>query len=292
MQALRLSLTLAALTSAAAACTPSVQIAQETEGGTLGAEAGSVGHDSGNQGDTASSGCAGEAPECFGTNSEDCCGDRIADAVCMSGQWMCGDAVAPGCRGKCDMAPDSGPPDSGSPDVGGGNAKACDEDPITLDPPGAVLDVHGTQTFMAIGGSGTERVWSISPNLSGGTVDASGLYTAGSTNNVTDVVEVVDSLGCHVTVTVFVGAINAAESPATGGQPKFACGNKSTECESATEYCYIIGQGDDGTFPMCKTYPSTCASAPTCSCLTAGMNGTCQDENGDFNVAEFAEAGD
>jgi hypothetical protein len=76
--------------------------------------------------------------------------------------------------------------------------------PILLTPQSAVVAPLGTQTFVAAGGYGT-YIFSISSNLSGGSINAStGLYTAGSTPNVTDTVEVIDGQGNIRTVSVSV----------------------------------------------------------------------------------------
>jgi hypothetical protein len=62
-----------------------------------------------------------------------------------------------------------------------------------------------SQTFTASGGSGTGYTWSLSTNASGGSINpATGVYTAGPTGKVTDVVRVQDSLGSSATATVTV----------------------------------------------------------------------------------------
>ena len=67
-------------------------------------------------------------------------------------------------------------------------------------PPRSTLD------FTATGGSGTGYSWSLTTNNSGGTIDSStGVYTAGATPSVTDVITLTDSLGNVATQTVPVG---------------------------------------------------------------------------------------
>jgi hypothetical protein len=47
-----------------------------------------------------SSGCTGQAPNCFGNNQQQCCGqDPAGPATCVGSNWMCGAAGAPGCNG-------------------------------------------------------------------------------------------------------------------------------------------------------------------------------------------------
>jgi len=60
----------------------------------------------------------------------------------------------------------------------------------------ATVPASTSAAFTASGGSGTGYTWSLSTNASGGSIDGtSGLYTAGATPNVTDIVSVQDSLG-------------------------------------------------------------------------------------------------
>ncbi len=72
----------------------------------------------------------------------------------------------------------------------------------------------GKASFTATGGAGAEKgyTWSISTNLSGGTIDDKGNYLSGATGNVKDVVQVVDAVGNVATVTVEVAPLPAAAS--------------------------------------------------------------------------------
>ena len=63
----------------------------------------------------------------------------------------------------------------------------------------------GTITFTASGGSGTGYVWKVAKSNSGGTIDATGHYTAGDKKEVTDEVTVTDSVNNATTVDVPVG---------------------------------------------------------------------------------------
>jgi MYXO-CTERM domain-containing protein len=65
----------------------------------------------------------------------------------------------------------------------------------------------GAIAFSAVGGAGAGYTWSIAPNASGASIDAStGAYRAGATTDVTDVVLVVDPLGNTASAKVTVGA--------------------------------------------------------------------------------------
>ncbi len=77
---------------------------------------------------------------------------------------------------------------------------------VSIAPAGAALAPLGTASFNASGGSGAGYVWSINPNNSGGTIGATGAYTAGLTGSVTDTVMVIDSLGNVQTAPVTVSA--------------------------------------------------------------------------------------
>ncbi len=77
--------------------------------------------------------------------------------------------------------------------------------PVVITPATARVPHNKSRTFTASGGSGTGYAWSLSTNASGGSINpATGVYTAGATRNVTDVVRVQDSLGNSATATVTV----------------------------------------------------------------------------------------
>ena len=75
--------------------------------------------------------------------------------------------------------------------------------PMIMAPPSATVVALATQQFSAVGGYGA-YTWSMQSNPSGGSVNSSGLYTAGSTFSVTDVVEATDKLGNTVTASISV----------------------------------------------------------------------------------------
>lgn len=63
--------------------------------------------DSGEAGDAAAAGCGGAAPNCFGNDTQMCCGqDPSGPASCVSGAWRCGTSPAPGCNGTSCLARD------------------------------------------------------------------------------------------------------------------------------------------------------------------------------------------
>lgn len=75
--------------------------------------------------------------------------------------------------------------------------------PIVVTPTSASV-VHAlTQQFTALGGYGV-IAWTVSTNLSGGSINSSGLYTAGATPNVTDVISATDKLGNVTTASITV----------------------------------------------------------------------------------------
>ena len=79
---------------------------------------------------------------------------------------------------------------------------------------------QGSITFTASGGSGTGYVWSLSRNASGGTISAEGVYTAGTTDSSTDVVQVVDSLGNSATRSLTITAGVSVSSGSAAVAPK------------------------------------------------------------------------
>src|SRR6185369_12446699 len=76
---------------------------------------------------------------------------------------------------------------------------------LTIVPEIAQRTPQQSTQFTARGGSGTGYIFALSTNASHATIDDSGLYTAGPTGNVNDVVTVTDSLGNTATAQVTVG---------------------------------------------------------------------------------------
>lgn len=75
--------------------------------------------------------------------------------------------------------------------------------PIIFLPATATVISGQTLQYTTQGGYGT-YTYAITANNSGGSINSSGLYTAGGTTGVTDVIQVVDALGNFTTVTVSV----------------------------------------------------------------------------------------
>ncbi len=103
--------------------------------------------------------------------------------------------------------------------------------PLTISPEPAEVAPGGSLTFTASGGSGTGYTWSLASNPSGGSITPDGVYTAGSTGSVTDVVNVADSIGGTATrdVTVPAGESDSGSGSwlpgcgtGTGGMPALA----------------------------------------------------------------------
>ncbi len=88
---------------------------------------------------------------------------------------------------------------------------------VAIAPATLSLAPRATQSLTASGGSGTGYTWSMATNNSGGTIDAStGLYTAGTTGHVADLVRVLDSLGNTATLSVSITAGPATHVTVTG----------------------------------------------------------------------------
>ena len=77
---------------------------------------------------------------------------------------------------------------------------------VSILPASAIAPPGGRVAFTASGGTGTGFAWALAANRSGGSIDATGLYLAGPIGGVTDVVQVVDSLGNSTTASVVVAA--------------------------------------------------------------------------------------
>ena len=97
--------------------------------------------------------------------------------------------------------------------------------PITISPDPAEVAPGGSLTFTASGGSGTGYAWSLASSPSGGSIIADdGVYTAGSTGSVTDVVNVTDSVGGTATRDV---KVPAGQSDSGSGSWLPGCGTGS-----------------------------------------------------------------
>ena len=97
---------------------------------------------------------------------------------------------------------------------------------VTVTPSTASVAPRGTETFSVSGGSGTNYTWSLTANLSGGMISATGAYVAGGTAGLTDVVTVADALGNRGTASIGVsGGVSITPASAqvlTGGKISFA----------------------------------------------------------------------
>ncbi len=102
---------------------------------------------------------------------------------------------------------------------------------VAVYPPQTSAAPGGAVHFTAHGGSGSGFAWSLATNASGGTIDAgTGSYRAGSTADVTDVVQVTDSLGNAADASIRV----AAPAPrSTGGSASGGCGTAGGSDASA-----------------------------------------------------------
>jgi MYXO-CTERM domain-containing protein len=77
---------------------------------------------------------------------------------------------------------------------------------VTITPASTSVAPGASAIFNAAGGSGKGYVWSLTTNASGGNISPLGVYTAGAAPNVSDTIQLVDSLGNSATASVSVGA--------------------------------------------------------------------------------------
>jgi len=80
---------------------------------------------------------------------------------------------------------------------------------IVVTPSNATVNPRGQVQFTVSGGA-APYTFAITTNASGGTITSSGLYTAGSTGGVTDVVTVTDANGATANATVVVNSVVSA----------------------------------------------------------------------------------
>lgn len=106
---------------------------------------------------------------------------------------------------------------------------------LSIAPASQTVAPGETFAFSGSGGSGKGYVWSLDPSDSGGSLDAAGAYTAGTTVGVTDTVRLTDSWGNVATGTVAVAnaIADAGTAPATAGDSS-GCGCRSAGVPAGT----------------------------------------------------------
>ncbi len=101
---------------------------------------------------------------------------------------------------------------------------------VTITPSAPTVFIGADRQFTASGGTDTGFTWSITVNNSGGSINpTTGLYTAGTTPDVTDTIQVVDSLGNIDTATAttsnLIAVWDVILSPDTQGNLRFTMVN-------------------------------------------------------------------
>ena len=124
--------------------------------------------------------------------------------------------------------------------------------PLALLPLTATVTPLGSRTFIASGDPAASYTFAVSTNLSGGNITAGGVYTAGPTGGVMDVVRVTDSLSrtAMATVTVSAGlAVNpsAPTVPPRGAQLFTTTGGSGTGVTYALTTNHSGGTIDSAT---------------------------------------------
>ena len=137
---------------------------------------------------------------------------------------------------------------------------------ITITPAALLAPPHGTLTLVATGGSGAGYHFALTSNVSGGTLDAtSGHYTAGSTTDVIDAVQVTDTLGNTASATIAVGGALTVNPSSPTVAPR----------DSLT-FTAAGGNGSGFNFAL-ATNASGGTIDPTSGRYTAGALGNVQD---------------
>jgi len=137
---------------------------------------------------------------------------------------------------------------------------------ITITPAALLAPPHGTLTLVATGGSGAGYHFALTSNVSGGTLDAtSGHYTAGSTTDVVDAVQVTDALGNTANATIAVGGALTVNPSSPTVAPR----------DSMT-FTAAGGNGSGFNFAL-ATNASGGTIDPTSGRYTAGALGNVQD---------------
>jgi hypothetical protein len=116
---------------------------------------------------------------------------------------------------------------------------------VTLAPAAPSTPPGGPVMLAASGGSGTGYVYSVTTNLSGATIDASGAYVAGTTGTVVDVVTATDSLGNTATSSITVGPAVTLLASAPRTAPRGTL-TLTASGGSGTGYVYSLGTNASG----------------------------------------------
>ncbi len=119
---------------------------------------------------------------------------------------------------------------------------------LAITPSSVTVAPGASQTFTASGGSGTGYTWDLSTNNSRGAVTPAGVYTAGATGGVTDVVRVTDSTGgtATATVTVSVATVALAVSPSSVTVAPGASQTFTASGGSGTGYTWDLSTNNSG----------------------------------------------
>jgi uncharacterized repeat protein (TIGR01451 family) len=133
---------------------------------------------------------------------------------------------------------------------------------ISLSPAAPSASPRGAVTFTAAGGSGTGYVYAITSNPSGGTIDSTGHYTAGTAGGVTDVVTVTDSLGNTASRSVTVGAAVSLVGSGTTTPPRGAL-TFTASGGSATGFTYALSANASGGTINSSTGAYTAGATPS-----------------------------
>ena len=136
---------------------------------------------------------------------------------------------------------------------------------LTLIPATPTTPPGGTVNFSTSGGSGTGYVYAITTNHSGGTVDSSGKYIAGTIGAVSDTVSVTDSLGNVASTTVTVTA--GVSLVGSGG---------STPPRGALTFMASGGSGAGFVFALATNASGATINTAT-GAYTAGATGSVTD---------------
>jgi uncharacterized repeat protein (TIGR01451 family) len=116
---------------------------------------------------------------------------------------------------------------------------------VSLAPPTSTTPPSGSILLAASGGSGAGYVYSVTTNLSGATIDASGAYVAGPIGDKVDVVTATDSLGNTATSSITVGPAVTLVASAPGTAPRGTI-TLTASGGSGTGYVYSLGPNASG----------------------------------------------
>jgi uncharacterized repeat protein (TIGR01451 family) len=134
---------------------------------------------------------------------------------------------------------------------------------VDLAPPSSTIPPRGVVAFTVSGGAATTYSFTLTTNLSGGSIDAAGGYRAGATGNVTDVVTATDAFGNTAAAVVHVGAPLTLIGGGASSPPRGALTFSTSGGNGNTGTTYLLSANGSGGSIDSSTGVYTAGATPS-----------------------------